>query len=132
MCPMLCGNRFSVVNLRHPPHSSAAESRVLVAVSPAVHGALDEAAFATEARVELSQRPSDRVALGFVVQPVSLVLVLGAARPRVHAVFRFEVGREAIHVDRFHVASDRVLHLDAVSRVLERDPLHSVLVLPHH
>lgn len=132
MSPMLRRDRFPVVDFGHPPHSSAAEARVLVTVSPAIHRALDEAALASEAGVELSQSPAHRVALGFVVQSVAFVLVLGAARPRVNAILRLELLRETVHVHRFHVAPDGVLHLDSVSRVLESDPLHAVLVLPNN
>jgi len=71
----------------------------LVAVPPAVHGALDETALSAEARVELSKRPADRVAFAFVVQPVALVLILGAASAWVHAVLRLELLRKLVHVD---------------------------------
>jgi len=106
---------FPVVDFGHPPHSSAAETRVLVAVSPAVHRALDEAALASETWIELSQSPTHRVALGFVVQSVAFVLVLGATCPRVNAIFRLELLRKAVYVYRFYVASNGVFHLDAVS-----------------
>jgi hypothetical protein len=63
------------------------------------------------------------------VQTVSLVLVFGAARARVHAIFSLEVLGQLVDVDRLDIAADRVLHLDTIARVLERDPLHSILVL---
>jgi hypothetical protein len=76
--------------------------------------------------------PSHRVALRLVVQSVSLVLVFGTARTRVHTVFRLEVLWERFCVDRLDIASDCVFHLDAVSRILKRNPLYSVIVLSHH
>lgn len=64
------------------------------------------------------------------MQAVALVLVFGAARAGVDAVLRLEVLWQLVDVDRLDIAADGVLHLDAVTRVLESDPLHTVLVLP--
>jgi hypothetical protein len=101
----------------------------LVAVAPAVHGALDEAALSAEARVELCKCPSHGVALSLVVEAVALVLVLVAARAGVDAVLRLELLGKLVDVDGLDIAADGVFHLDAVSRVLECDPLDAVLVL---
>lgn len=120
------------VDLGHAPHATRAQSRVLVAVAPAVDGALDEAALGAQTGVELCQGPADRVALALVDEPVAAVLILAAAGARVHAVLRLEFGAERVDVDGFHVAPDRVFHLDAVPRVLEGDPLHAVSVLAHN
>jgi hypothetical protein len=79
----------------------------------------------------LRQCPANRVALGLVVQPIALVLVFGATCARVYAVLSLEVLRQLVDVDRLDIAANGVFHLDAITRVLERYPLHSVLVLPH-
>ena len=125
-------HRLAVVHLGHAADASTPQPRVLVAVAPAVHGPLDQASLAPERRVQLRERPSDRVALGLVLQTVAAVLVLRAAGARIDAVFRLELGRQLLRVHRLDVASDGVLHLDAIARVLERDPLDAVLVLPDH
>jgi hypothetical protein len=64
------------------------------------------------------------------VETVALVLVLGAARAGVNAVLSLELLGKLVNIDRLNVASDGVLHLDAVARVLESNPLYAVLVLP--
>lgn len=125
-------NRFPGVHLRHSAHSSASEPGVLVAVAPAVHGALDKTSLAAQRRVQLSKSPSDRVALGLVYLAVASVLVLGAAGSGVNAVLRLELGRELVRVDRLNIAADGVLHLDAVARVFKRDPLNAVLILSNN
>lgn len=122
---------LAAVHLGHAADSSASEPGILVAVAPAVHGALDQASLAAQRDVELRQGPSDPVAISLVNQAVSAILILGAAGPRVHAVLLLELGRELVNVDRLDVAADGVLHLDAVARVLKGNPLHAVAVLPH-
>jgi len=87
----------------------------LVAVAPAVYGALDQASLSAQARVELGQCPSYGVALGFIVEPVALVLVLVAARARIDAVFCLEFLGKLVDVDGLDIAPNCVLHLNAVS-----------------
>lgn len=104
----------------------------MVAVSPAVDRTLNETSLSPETRVELSQSPADRVAFAFVVQPVAFVLILWAASSRIDAVLGLEVLRELIDVDRLDIAADRVLHLDSISRILESNPLNTILILTNH
>jgi hypothetical protein len=122
-------NRLSVSHLRHSPHSTTAQPRILVAVAPAVDGALDEAALSSQARIQLCEGPTHGVALGLVVQAVALVLVFGTACSGVDAVLCLELRRKILQVYRFDVAAYRVLHFDPVARVLKSNPLHAVLVL---
>jgi len=104
----------------------------LVAVPPAVDGALDETTLSAKARVQLRQSPADGVAFSLVVKTVALVLVLGAASARVYTVLGLEVLRQLVNIDRLDIAADGVLHLDPVARVLKRDPLNAVLVLSNN
>lgn len=122
---------FPCGHLCHPSDTTTPQSGVLVAVAPAVDRSLDEAALSPQARVELRQRPADCVALSLVVQAIALVLVLSAARAGVDTVLSLEVLWQLVNVDRLDIAADCVLHLDAVARILESDPLHSILVLPY-
>jgi hypothetical protein len=124
--------RFASVDLRHAAHSSASKSWVLVAVSPAVHRALDQSTLASQAWVELCKRPADCVTLRLVHQAVTAVLVFRTAGARVHAVLRLELGAECFHIDRLHVTTNSVLHLDTISRVFERNPLYTISVLSHN
>jgi hypothetical protein len=39
---------------------------------------------------------------------------------------------ETVHVDGLDVTADRILHLDAVPRVFECNPLHTIAVLSHY
>jgi hypothetical protein len=132
MRSMLCCDLLPVVNLCHPPHSPTAESWILVAVPPAVYGALNQTALASKAWVELGQSPTNGVTLCFVVQSVAFVLIFRAARSRVDAILSLEVLRQAVHVHRLNVTSNSVFHLDAVARVFERDPLDTVPVLSNY
>lgn len=125
-------NRLSIGHLGHAANASTSQTRILVAVAPAVDCALDQASLSAERRVELGQCPAHRVALRLVLQPVSAVLVLRAASARVDAVLRLEVARELVRVDRLDIAADSVLHLDAVARVFKCNPLHPIVILPHH
>lgn len=125
-------NCLSVVHLGHPSHSSAPEARVLVAVAPAVNGSLDQTSLATETRVELCQGPADRIAFRLVVETVTFVRLLVAACARVDTVLRLEFLGQLVDVDGLDVAADGVLHLHPVATVLERNPLHAVLVLPYN
>lgn len=125
-------HRLAIVNLGHPAHSPAAESRILVGVAPAIHGALDESTLPAQARVQLRQCPSHGIALGLVHQAVTPILVFAAARTGVDAVLRLELGAEGIHAHGLDVTSNGVFHLDAVARILKRNPLHPVVILPDH
>jgi hypothetical protein len=86
-------NSLAVVHLGHSSDSSAPKPRVLVAVPPAVDGPLDQPALASQARVQLRKGPAYGVALGLVVQTVSLVLILVATRSWVDTVLRLEILR---------------------------------------
>jgi len=132
MGTMLHSILLPVVDLRHPPHASASQSRVLVAVPPAIHRALNQTAFASEARVQLRECPADCIAFAFVMQPIALVLVFWTASAGIHAVFGLELLGQLVHVDRLDIASNRVFHLDTVPRVFESDPLDPVLVLSNY
>jgi hypothetical protein len=63
------------------------------------------------------------------VQAVAFVLVFSAARAGVHTVLGLEVLGQLVDVNGLDIAADSVLHLDAIAGVLERNPLHSILVL---
>jgi len=108
-------NRFAIVDLGHSSNTSAPQPGVLVAVAPTVNGSLNQASLPTQARIQLSQSPSDSVAFSLVDQAVSTVLVLTAASAGVHAVLGLEFWAQSINIDRFHVASDGVLHLDTIA-----------------
>lgn len=125
-------NLLAVVHLGHAANSSTSKARVLVAISPAVNSSLNQASLAAQRRVELRQSPSDTVAVCLVHQAVSTVLILGAACSRVDTVLLLEFGGEIVSVDRFNIASNGVLHLDTVSRVLKRNPLNTIAVLSHN
>lgn len=116
-------------HLGHATDATTPQSWVLVAVSPAVYGALNEATLAAQAWVQLGEGPTDGVTLGLVVQTIALVLVLGTASARVDAILRLEVLGQFFDIDRLDVATDGVLHLDAIARVLKGNPLDAVLVL---
>lgn len=120
---------LAVIHLRHAAHTPTPQTRVLVAVSPAVDGALDQTALAAQTRIELCQRPSDGVAFGLVHETVPAVLVLGTAGARVDAVLGLEFLGQGLNVDVLDVAADGVFHLDAVARVFKGDPLDAVVVL---
>ena len=125
-------NLLAVVDLRHASYPAASEAGVLVAVPPAVDCSLDQASLATQRRVELRQGPTNPVAIGLVHEAISTVRILGAACPGIHAVLLLEVRGQLIGVDRLHVASDGVFHLDSVPRVLKSNPLDAIAILPHH
>lgn len=125
-------HRFPACHLRHPPHASAPKSRILVTVPPAVYRPLNETPLSSQACIELSQCPTYRVTFSLIVQPVAFVLIFWATSSRVHTVLRLEILRESFGVYRLNIAANSVLHLDSIPRVLERDPLHTVLILPDH
>lgn len=104
----------------------------MIAVPPTVHRTLDQASLLSQVRIELCKRPADGIALAFVVQAITLVLLFLDARTRVDAVLLFEFRTELVDVDRLDVAADGVLHLDAISRVLECNPLYTGIVLAYN
>lgn len=113
-------------------NSPASQSRILVAVPPAVHGSLNQSSLPSQAGVQVCQRPSHLVAIGFVVQAITLVLLLGHRSSWVDAILRLELAGQSIGVYRFNITPNRILHLDAVPRVFKSDPLHARCVLLHH
>lgn len=127
MCSRL--NSLSIVDLGHSSNATRPQSRILIAVSPTVNRTLNQSSLAAKTWIQLRQGPSDRVALSLVNQPVSAILVLAAASSGVHAVFRLEFRAQSINIDRFNIASDGIFHLDTIPRVLERDPLNTIVVL---
>jgi hypothetical protein len=118
-------------HLCHTPDAATPQSRILVTVTPAVDCALDETTLAPQAGVQLCQRPTDGVAFGLVVETVALVGILCTACAGVDAVLCLELAGEFVDVDRLHIASNSVLHLDTVARILEGNPLDTVLILTH-
>jgi hypothetical protein len=66
------------------------------------------------------------------MQAVAFVLVLMAARARIHAVLSLEILGKFFDVDRFDVTANGVFHLDSVAGILKSNPLHAILVLPHN
>jgi len=125
-------HQLARVDLGHPAHAARPQARVLVAVPPAVDGALDQASLAAQTWVELCQGPPDGVAFALVHQSITPVLILAAARPGVDAVLRLEFGGQRVNIDRFDIATDGIFHLDAVPRVLKGNPLHAISVLSHN
>lgn len=116
----------------HPPNAPTAQPGILIAVPPAIHRPLDKASLPSKTRIQFRQSPSDRVAFRFVDQSVAAVLVFVTACPGIYAVLRLKLGRQLLHIDRFHIAPDLVFHLDSISRILKRNPLHTVVVLAHY
>lgn len=127
----LGGNRLSSINLSHTANPSAAQSRVLIAVAPAIDSTLDQSTLSPQRGIQLGQRPADSVAFCLVDQSVPAILVFTAAGPRVHAVLGFEFLRERVHDDGFHVTADGVFRFHPVSGIFKGDPLHAVAVLSH-
>jgi len=125
-------HRLARIDFRHSTHAPAAQSRVLIAVSPAVHGSLNQTSFATKTWIEFRQRPSYCVALGLIDKAVAPVLILGAASPRVDAIFSLELGTQSVDIDRLDIAANCVFHLYSITRVLKGDPLHSIAILSDH
>jgi hypothetical protein len=85
-------NCFAVAHFCHPSNTSAPQSRVLIAVPPTVNGSLDQTSLAAKTGVQLGQSPSDSVALCFVDQTISTILVLAAASSGVNAILGLELG----------------------------------------
>lgn len=104
----------------------------MVAVSPAVDRTLDQAALLAQVGIQLCQRPTNCVTLALVVQAIALVLLLPATGAWIDAVCRLELGAQLVDIDRLHIASNRVFHLHTVARVLESNPLDSIVVLAYN
>ena len=51
----------------HAPDTTTTQPRVLITVSPAVNGALDQSSLLAEYRVQLGQCPTDGIAFGLIV-----------------------------------------------------------------
>jgi hypothetical protein len=108
-------NSFAIVDLGHSSNTSAPQSWVLVAVAPTVNSSLNETSLSAQTRIQFSQSPSNSVALSLIYQAVSTVLILTAAGSGINTVLGLEFWAQRINIDRFDVASDSVLHLDAVA-----------------
>lgn len=80
------------VDLGHAADSATPQTRVLVAVAPAVDCALDQTSLAAKAGVEFSKSPSNSVALSLVDQAIAAILVFATASARVDAVLGLELG----------------------------------------
>lgn len=119
-------------HLGHSAHATTPQSRILVAVPPAVDGALNETTLSAQAGVELCKSPANSVALSLVVETVTLVLVLGTAGAWVYTVLSLEILGKLVNIDRLDVTADRVLHLDPIARVLKGNPLNAILVLSNN
>jgi hypothetical protein len=66
------------------------------------------------------------------MESVTFVLILVATCTRVDAVLCFEFLREFFNIDRLDITANGVFHLDSVSRILEGNPLDSILILPYY
>lgn len=114
------------------PYPSASEPRVLIAVSPTIHCTLNQSALATQTGIQFCQSPSHLVALRFVIQAVTLVLISRNARPWIDTILGFELLGQAGGIHRLDVASDGVFHLDTVARILKSNPLDTIVVLTNN
>lgn len=65
------------------------------------------------------------------MQPIALVGIFADAGSRIDTVVGFEVLGELININRLNVTTNGVLHLDAITRILKSDPLHTVVVLAY-
>lgn len=120
---------FAVIDFCHSPNASASQSRVLVAVSPGVNGSLDQASLAAKTGVQFGQSPANSVAFCFVNQAIASVLVFAATGSWVNAILSLEFWAQGIHIHRLHITSDGILHFDAIPRILECNPLNTIVVL---
>lgn len=122
-------NCLAIVDLSHSAHAPAPQSWILIAVSPGINGSLNKTPLTPEARVQFSQGPTDSVALSLVHQAIASVLILAAASTWIDAVLRFKFRAQCLHIDRFHVAPDGILHLYAIAGIFESNPLDAIVVL---
>jgi hypothetical protein len=125
-------NRLSIVNLGHSSDTTTSQSRVLVTVAPAVNRSLNQPSLSAEAGVEFCQGPTNCVALCLVDQAIASVLVFTAASSWVDTIFSLELWTQVVNIDRFHVASNCVLHLYAIARIFKSNPLNTVIVLSNN
>lgn len=124
-------NRFAIADLRHSSDSSTSQSRILIAVAPAVNSSLNQSSLSAKTRVQLCQGPTNGVAFGFIHQSIAAVLILAATSSGVNAVLSLEFWAESVNIDRFHITSDCVFHLYTVARILKGNPLNTIVVLSH-
>ena len=92
-------NCFAVVDLGHSSNTSTPQSWVLVAIAPTVNSSLNKTSLSTKARIQLGQSPTNSVALSFVHQTVSTVLVLATASSGVNAILSLEFWAQSINID---------------------------------
>ena len=90
---------------------------------------MNQTSLPAEAWIQLSQSPANCVALSFIDQSISSILVLGAASPWVDAILCLEFRAQSINIHGFHIASNGVFHLDTVTRIFEGNPLNAIVVL---
>lgn len=129
---MRCLSSLSSADFCHSSNTSASQSGILITVSPTVDSSLNETSLATKTSVQFGQGPSNCVALSLVNQSIASILVLAAASAWIDTVLCLEFGVEVINIYRFYVASNGILHLDAVPRVLKRNPLNTVVILSYY
>lgn len=120
---------LAVGEFGHAANATRSVLWILVAVSPAVDGALNKSTLSTQTWVELCQAPANGVAVGLVPEAVTPVLILAAASTWVNAVLALKVGAQVVNVDSLNIAADGIFHLDTISRVLKGNPLNPILVL---
>lgn len=65
------------------------------------------------------------------MQPIALVGIFADAGFRIDTVVGFEVLGELININRLDVTTNGVLHLDAITRILKSNPLHTIVVLAY-
>lgn len=123
---------MSAGNLRHSSDTPAAQARILVAVSPTINRSLDQSSLSAQRRVQLREGPTNRIALGFVDQPIPPVLFFAATSSGIDTVLSLEILRQTLHIHGFHVTPDGIPHLHAVPRIFESDPLHPIGILMNH
>ena len=101
--------------LVHPPHTPATQFRVGIAVPPAIDRSLYETTFPAQARIQLGQRPSHRVTFRLIDDPIASVILFRPTGPWIHTILVLEGGIQILHIHRFDIAADCILHLDSVS-----------------
>jgi len=127
-----CLNSFASVDLGHSSNPSASQSRILIAISPTVHSSLNQSSLSAQTGIQFRQCPSNRVAFRLINQSVASVLILAATGSRIYAVLRLEFRRQCVNIHRLDIASNRIFHLDAITRIFESNPLNSIVVLSHN
>lgn len=84
-------NLLSSIDFGHSAHSPAPQSWILIAISPAIHGSLNQSSFPPKTRIQFCQSPTDCVTLSLIDEAIASVLVFSAACTRVDAVLGFEL-----------------------------------------